>query len=348
MANVTTEGLSDHLHTAVLLLDADDRVVKLNHAAETLFLVSARQATNQRPKEFAPEAALLHILIGESRRTGRAYTERERRMSIGAGRDVVVDATVTPLADGNVLLELAEVDRHARITREQQLLTQSRAIRELIRGLAHEIKNPLGGLRGAAQLLQEELARDELHEYTRVIIAEADRLRQLVDSLLGPSGAPAREQINLHEVLERVRALVEAESGGAPVGRDYDPSIPPVTAERDHLVQAVLNLARNARQAAGPKGAVALRTRTQRQFTIADRLHRLVARIDVIDDGPGIPPDRQEDIFYPMVTTRPEGSGLGLPIAQNLVGRCGGLIECNSEPGRTVFTVWLPVEVING
>lgn len=339
------EGLLDHLHTAVVLLDAGDRVAALNPAAEMLFVISARQMMGQCLLEFAPEAELLRTLIHEARSTGHAYTQRERRFSMAPDRDVLVDCTATPLSDQGVLLELAEVDRHARIAREQQRLTQSRAIREVIRGLAHEIKNPLGGLRGAAQLLEDELEREELREYTQVIIAEADRLEHLVAALLGPTGAPRCEAVNLHEVLERVRALVEAESGGTPIQRDYDPSIPPVTAERDHLVQAVLNLVRNARQAAGPQGTVMLRTRAQRQFTIADRRHRLVARIDVIDDGPGIPPDRQEEIFFPMVTTRAEGTGLGLTIAQSLVGRYGGLIECESLPGKTIFTIWLPLEV---
>ncbi|MBK1727406.1 nitrogen regulation protein NR(II) [Halorhodospira neutriphila] len=340
-------SILEELTTAVLVVDERSRIVTLNHAAETLFRISSRQVLGQPLRQAARGTGLLQELVTAALRTGGAYTQRERRLPLHAERPVTVDCTVTPLARDRVLLELAEVDRHARITREQHLLSQNRAVQELIRGLAHEIKNPLGGLRGAAQLLEAELEGEPLREYTQVIIDEADRLRKLVDSLLGPNTPPRREPVNIHEVLERVRALVEAEGAEGehePIVRDYDPSIPPVPAEHNHLVQAVLNLVRNARQAAGPGGRVTLRTRTQRQFTIADRPHRLVARIDVIDDGPGIPAEQQEQIFYPMVTSRSEGSGLGLPIAQNLVSRLGGLIECVSEPGHTVFTIWLPME----
>lgn len=335
----------EHMATAVVLVDADDRILGLNHSAEMLFRVSARQVQHQRILQFAPGADLLDTLIQECRRTGQSYTERERRLPMPAEQVVTVDVTVTLLPGDQLLLELVEVDRQARISREQHLLTQSRAIRELIRGLAHEIKNPLGGLRGAAQLLDTELEREELHEYTQVIIREADRLQALVNTLLGPSTPTQHEAVNLHEVLEHVLALVHAEGGHTTLVRDYDPSIPPLHAERNHLVQATLNLIRNARQATGDEGTITVRTRTQRQFTIGDTLHRLVARVDIIDDGPGIPPDQLEQIFYPMVTTRPGGTGLGLPLAQNLVGRHGGLIECTSEPGATTFTIWFPLEV---
>ncbi|MFP4647760.1 MAG: nitrogen regulation protein NR(II) [Halorhodospira sp.] len=341
----------DELTTAVLLVDDRIRVLHVNHAAETLFRVSSRQVLHQPLTQVIRGAELLHELISATLSTGGAYTQRERRLPVRDEQPVTVDCTITPLAADRVLIEIAEVDRHARITREQHLLSQNRAVQELIRGLAHEIKNPLGGLRGAAQLLEMELPHSEHREYTQVIIREADRLQQLVDALLGPNAPARQEWVNIHEVLERVRALVVAEdaegvgsSDPVYIHRDYDPSIPAVLAEHNHLVQAVLNLVRNARQAVAPGGHITLRTRTQRQFTIANRPHRLVARIDVIDDGPGIPPEQQEQIFYPMVTSRAEGTGLGLPIAQSLVSRIGGLIECLSEPGRTVFTIWLPME----
>lgn len=334
----------EHMSTAVVLLDGNHHVLELNHAAEMLFRVSARQVRGLRAVEIAPDTDLIGSLVEECDKTGQSYTERERRLPLAGGSVVTVDVTVTPLPAGGVMLEFAAVDRPARISREHHLLSQNRAIQELIRGLAHEVKNPLGGLRGAAQLLRTELDRSELEDYTAVIIREADRLQELVDALLGPTQPARSEPVNLHEVLEHVRALVEAEGEGTPVERDYDPSIPQVRADSNHLVQALLNLVRNARQAAGPEGSVIVRTRSQRQFTIGDRFHRLVARVDVIDDGPGIPPDQQERIFYPMVTTRATGTGLGLPLAQNLVSRHGGLVECASEPGHTVFTVWLPVE----
>ena len=342
----------DELTTAVLVVDHEGRIRRINHAAETLFRVSARKVLDRRLGDSLRGAQLLEDLVATALDAGASYTQRERRLALYEERPVTVDCTVTPLSAEEALIELAEVDRHTRITREQHLLSQNRAVQELIRGLAHEIKNPLGGLRGAAQLLQAELGDPEQAEYTRVIIREADRLQQLVDALLGPN-APAREEwVNIHEVLERVRSLVvaedaqdpEAPSEGVSIVRDYDPSIPPIRGEHNHLVQAVLNLVRNARQAAGPGGRITLRTRTQRRFTIADRPHRIVARIDVIDNGPGIPPEEQEQIFYPMVSSRAEGTGLGLPIAQSLISRVGGLIECASEPGETVFTIWLPME----
>lgn len=337
--------LLEHITTAVVMMDGETRVQHLNPAAEMLFRVSLRQVSGQPLLAFAPSAELLDKLVRDVVETGRTYTQRERRLPVSQNHLITVDCTVTPMPNGRVLLELAEIDRHLRITREHHLVAQNRAIRELIRGLAHEIKNPLGGLRGAAQLLERELEGEELREYTQVIINEADRLQNLVDSLLGPNAMPRREPVNIHQVLERVRQLVVAEGpAGVHLERDYDPSIPPVTAQFDHLVQACLNLVRNALQAVAGEGTITLRTRTQRQFTIAGRNHKLVARIDVVDDGPGIPTEQLEQIFYPMVTTRPEGSGLGLPIAQTLVSQHGGLVECSSEPGHTVFTIWLPLE----
>lgn len=337
--------IQDYLSTAVVLADAELRVCYLNPAAETLFQVSARQLVGQPVAGLADGADQLCPVVRQALDTGVAYTERERRLFVHGQQAVTVDTTITPTGGGYVLLEFIHLDRHLRISREHQLLTQNRAIRELIRGLAHEIKNPLGGLRGAAQLLERELDKAELREYTQVIISEADRLQTLVNGLLGPTGRPQRQRLNVHEVLERVRQLVQAEApAGVEIVRDYDPSIPPLIGEPDALIQATLNIVRNALQAVGHQGRITLRTRTQRQFTIGDTTHKLVARIEIIDNGPGIAPDVMDQIFFPMVTTRPEGSGLGLPIAQTLVNRNGGLIECASEPGETVFTIWLPLE----
>ncbi len=340
-----SSALLEHMHTAVLHLDAGLVVRYLNPAAEMLFGVSARQLLGQPFVALASGAADLQAGIRQALSTGVAYTERERRLVIGPQQVVTVDSTATPLPNNEVLLELVHLDRQLRISREHKLLAQNKVIRELIRGLAHEIKNPLGGLRGAAQLLERQLDSADLVEYTRVIIGEADRLQQLVDNLLGPNNRPRIQQTNIHEVLERVRHLVQAEARPElKILRDYDPSIPPLWAAPDQLIQAILNLVRNAMQALGQRGTITLRTRTQRQFTIGETTHRLVVRVDIVDDGPGIPPEIIETIFYPMVTTRPEGSGLGLPLAQTLVNQNGGLIECTSEPGNTVFTIWLPLE----
>lgn len=227
-------------------------------------------------------------------------------------------------------------------------MAHQEASRELIRGLAHEIKNPLGGLRGAAQLLEGELANPEHREYTQVIIREADRLQNLVNRLLGPNRPPDKCALNIHEVVEHVRQLVTAElPPHLHILRDYDPSIPSVHGDREQLIQVLLNIVRNGMQALQSRdgrGFITLRTRTQRQVTIGAVRHRLAIRIDIEDDGPGVPAEMIDRIFYPMVTSRPEGSGLGLPIAHYLVRRHDGMIECRSQPGETVFSIYLPLE----
>ncbi len=338
----------EQITTAVMLLEGDLVVRYLNPAAENLLHLSARQATGAALVRLVPGFASLRSAIDLAVSRGATYTEREHRLVIAGDHLITVDCCITPLGDERVLLEFDRLDRHLRISRENHLIAQNRAIRELIRGLAHEIKNPLGGLRGAAQLLQSDLKDAEQREYTQVIISEADRLRALVNGLLGPDSRAHRTPTNLHEVVERVRHLAAAEAPpGVEIARDYDPSIPPLPAARDQLIQALLNLVRNALQAVGGNGRVTLRTRTHRRFTIGDVQHRLVARIDIIDDGPGIQPELVDQIFYPMVTSRPEGSGIGLPIAQTLVDQHGGLIECASRPGHTVFTVWLPLESLD-
>jgi len=276
----------------------------------------------------------------------QTFTERELELHTTMGRRMIVDCTVTPIDKGNLLLEITQVDRHLRIAHEEHLLVQQRAARELLRGMAHEIKNPLGGLRGAAQLLESELPNAELREYTRVITGEADRLTNLVDRMLGPNNIMDTRIINIHQVLEHVRSLVDAEGyTGLVIQQQYDPSIPELSADYELLVQTLLNLLRNAAQAGADR--IVLRTRTQRQFTIGQRCYKLVIRIDVIDNGPGIPADMQETIFYPMVTGRADGTGLGLSIAQSMVNQHRGIIEFTSEPGHTKFTIFLPLEVRN-
>jgi two-component system nitrogen regulation sensor histidine kinase GlnL len=262
--------------------------------------------------------------------------------------EVTVDCTVTPVHDDDgtqlAIVELQQIDRHLRISREERLITQQALTRDVVRGLAHEIKNPLGGLRGAAQLLESELANDELKEYTHIIIQEADRLQQLVNRMLGPNRRPSYALVNIHHVLERVRTLVLAETGERiAIIRDYDPSIPELFGDSDQLIQAVLNVVRNATRAIIERGTVTLRTRIQRQFTIATERSRLAAQIDIIDDGPGIPAEIVDTLFLPMVTGGTGGMGLGLSIAQSLVNQHKGLIECNSRRGETVFTIYLPI-----
>jgi len=337
----------DNLSHTVLLLDSQLRVRYINPAGEVLLGVSARQALDHPVGDLLYGNGRLDEALARARDHGTPYTERELELSPRPDAEITVDMTVLPLSgatpDAALLVELEQLDRHLRISREEHLLAQQNATRALLRGLAHEVKNPLGGLRGAAQLLERRLGEAELREYTQVIIGEADRLQSLVDRMLGPATLPNRVALNIHEPLERVRQLVEAEAG-LRIDADYDPSIPDLVADRDQLIQAFLNIFRNAVQSVGDEGRVRLRSRCLRQVTIGQVRYRLVIGVDVIDDGPGVDPALQESIFYPMVTGRDGGTGLGLSIAQDLINRHGGLIECSSRPGRTVFRVLLPLE----
>jgi two-component system nitrogen regulation sensor histidine kinase GlnL len=333
----------------VLVLDDALRLVYMNPAAEMMFATSARQASGQPARSLAPGDPCFGEHLEHALQDGRPYTERERQLRLPGERHLTVDCTVTPLMEGqrerNLLIELSQVDRHLRIAREEHLLAQQEAMHALLRWLAHEIKNPLGGLRGAAQLLQRELPEASLREYTRIIIDEADRLRNLVDRLLGPRTPMRKRAMNIHEVVEHVRQLLEAEiPQGVTITTDYDPSIPECLGDREQIIQAVLNVARNALQAVRGSGMIGLRTRVVRHQTIGQQHHRLVARIDITDNGPGVPPELAEHIFYPMVTGRAEGTGLGLTIAQALIKQHGGLIECSSRPGETIFSLLLPME----
>jgi two-component system nitrogen regulation sensor histidine kinase GlnL len=347
---VQPAAVLDGLSTAVVTLDHALRVTYLNLAAESLFSVSRRHALGQPLAQGLPHFAAHEDRLVAALETGSGFIERElrlRRLGDAPEDTLTVDCTVTPvpLAGPGLLMEMLPVDRHLRISRDELLLAQHEASRELIRGLAHEIKNPLGGIRGAAQLLEREYPDTEHREYTRVIIREADRLQNLVNRLLGPNRVPQKSRVNVHEVLEHVRSLIEAEAGpGVLVQRDYDPSIPEPLGDREQLIQAVLNLTRNALQAVDGEGSIILRTRMRRQLTIGGRRHKLLIQVDIEDSGPGIPASLMERIFYPLVTTRADGTGLGLPIAQYLIHSHGGLIECSSRPGCTVFSIFLPLE----
>jgi two-component system, NtrC family, nitrogen regulation sensor histidine kinase GlnL len=340
----------DALATGVVLLDARDFVLWLNAAAQGMLAASASTAVGRPLRELVLADERLAPLIRRVRGSGEPLALRECELTPVGHREtqLVVDCTLTPLdpsAGGRVLLEVSDTTNQQRITRDNALLAQQGGSRLMARQLAHEIKNPLGGLRGAAQLLERELPNDALREYTRVIIGEADRLRALVDSLLGPTRAPRKEAVNVHEVVDRVYRLVRAEApAGVGIVRDYDPSLPSLLLDRDQLIQAMLNLARNAVQVLGDEGQLTLRTRAHMHVTIGSVHHRIVCAVQFEDNGPGVPPELRESIFYPLVTGRAGGSGLGLAVAQDLVTRHGGLIEFESRPGRTLFTVLLPFE----
>jgi two-component system nitrogen regulation sensor histidine kinase GlnL len=347
-ASVRPEAILDGLSTSVVCLDHELRITALNAACESVFGVSRRHALGARLPDGLPHFAHLQERLQQALASGAGFIDRELPLQRPGDSPITVDCTVTPtLAEGRagLLLEVMPLDRLLRISRDELLMAQHQASRELIRGVAHEIKNPLGGIRGAAQLLEREFPDSQHREYTRVIIREVDRLQGLVNRMLGPNRAPENSQFNIHEVLEHVRQLVQAEAPGTVrFLRDYDPSIPEILADRGQLIQATLNLVRNALQAIADDGQIVLRTRTRRQSTIGSVRHKLAVQIDIEDSGPGIAPALLEKIFYPMVTTRAEGTGLGLPIAQYLIHSHRGLIECRSQPGCTVFSILLPLE----
>ncbi len=355
MARVTAEtdvhpdGLLEHLSTSVLVFGTDYRLRYINPAGEILFGQSNRHACGKTIGELFSDAGRVTEQLDDALTSGRVLNQRGCCLELTSGVSLVVNCTHTPVSLpgglNGIMLELRKVDHHIRVDQEEQLLAQQEAARAVLRGLAHEIKNPLGGLRGAAQLLEKEIEDEGLREYTRIIIGEADRLQNLMDRMLGPNDIPNIRSVNIHAILERVRELVLVESDSRLVfHQDYDPSLPELKADPDLMVQAILNIVRNAAQALQGSGEITLRTRVRRKFNIGNRQHRLVASVQVIDNGPGIDANLQAKIFYPMVTSRSDGTGLGLSIAQSLINRHHGLIECRSKPGETVFTILLPLE----
>lgn len=326
------------------MLDEELLVTYLNSAAESLFGVSLRRVLGRSVTELVHPSAELVALCQRSLATGLTFSLREYAARIG-DRELVLDCRAAPLeTDRCLVLEVSDTERDRKVRREAALVSQQQLSRRIIRQLAHEVKNPLGGLRGAAQLLERQLPDPDQKAYTRVIIEEADRLASLVDGILRAGGAPRPEEVNLHRITEHVAQLIEAEKpAGIEVVRDYDPSLPPVNVDRNQMIQAYLNIARNAMQALGDHGRLVFRTRALTNITLGGERHRLVVSAEVEDNGPGIPEELQETIFYPLVTGKATGTGLGLTIAQDLVSRNGGLIEFSSQPGRTIFKLRLPV-----
>ncbi|HKU71384.1 MAG TPA: nitrogen regulation protein NR(II) [Burkholderiales bacterium] len=355
MTPAALSGL-DLLATAVVLVDTGLTVHYMNPAAENLFETSSKNVTGQKLESVFTNTAVLVAAVQYARSNNCSYTEHDLELGVNGHSRLHLSCTVTPteLSGGafrgdELLLEFRHIDQQLRIAREERLLDQSQANRELIRNLAHEIKNPLGGIRGAAQLLDHELERPGLHEYTQVIMKEADRLQSLMDRLLTPHRLPQPGPINMHEVLERVRSLLVAEfPKGITIRRDYDVSLPLLKGDKEQLIQVVLNIARNAAQAlaAGAQagGEIRFRTRVLRQVTLARRRYRHALVVEIIDNGPGVPEALQERIFHPLVSGREGGSGLGLTLAQTFVNQHHGVIHCESAPGNTVFTILLPVD----
>jgi two-component system nitrogen regulation sensor histidine kinase GlnL len=350
MAVAALAGL-DLLATAIVIVDRDLVVRFANPAAENLFELSSKNLVGNTIAELFEHDRVLGAAIDYARANNCSYTEHDLKIGVAGHAKLHLSCTLSPVEiEGwvagwqGLLLEFRHIEQQIKIAREERLHDQSQANRELIRNLAHEIKNPLGGIRGAAQLLDHELERPGLHEYTQVIMKEADRLQSLMDRLLTPHRLPQPAPLNIHEVLERVRSLILAEyPHGIAIRRDYDTSVPLVKGDKEQMIQVVLNIARNAAQAMKGSGQLTFRTRVARQVTLARKRYKHALELKINDTGPGIAENMREKVFFPLVSGREGGSGLGLTLAQTFVNQHGGTITFDSQPGDTTFTLLLPI-----
>lgn len=348
------KSIFDHLNVSLVVIDKEFKILYLNPSAEMLLAASSSTALNKPFLSYFRDDGTPKEVVIQAAKRQTQFTKRRAQWILHNGQKQVVDYSVTPLPDDDgLIIEIMSLERLLRISREESLASAQETTRNLVRSLAHEIKNPLGGIRGAAQLLARELPDPQQEEFTQIIIEEADRLRNLVDRMLGPRQLPKFERQNIHELLEHVAKVIIAECGDQiTFVRDYDPSIPEFVGDRELMIQALLNILRNSMQALLESNferdnKIILRTRIQRQFTINRKYHHLVFRIDIEDNGPGIPANLLSDIFYPMITGRAEGTGMGLAISQNLIQQHQGLIECESQPGQTIFSIYIPLEQQN-
>ncbi len=334
------------LSTAVLMLDDRLNVTYANPAAETLFAQGRSHLIGIAFDRALPGNDDFVERLRQALDAEAGFNDNDLMLEV-EGYPAHLHCVITPVespGDARLVLEFRELQQQLKIAREAKIQEQQEANRELIRNLAHEIKNPLGGIRGAAQLLERELGDPELREFTQVIVKEADRLQSLMNRLLTPSRLPRVELLNIHEVTERVRMLLLAEfPGSLTVARDYDTSLPQLAGDKEQLIQAILNVGRNAAQATAGRGEIRMRTRIARQVTIARNRYRHALAVSIEDNGPGVPPELAERIFYPLVSGREGGTGLGLSLAQSYVSQHQGLIEFESVPGSTRFTILLPV-----
>ncbi len=342
-----SKTILDNLTTAIVGLDRDLNIVYTNLAFEMIFDLSAKRALGMPVQQLPLVEDRLVQLVRDVQDSGEPHTEWALELSLISKKRAIVDCSVIKLElEGKIelIVELHQVDQHLKLANDEQRQEKVNSAKMLVRNLAHEIKNPLGGLRGAAQLLQREQTDPNLNEYTEIIVEEADRLSNLVNQLLGPNKLPEKRWINVHQVLERLVTLVSAEGlQKIDLVKDYDPSLPEVFVDHDQLFQACLNIVNNAIQAMGEQGTLTFRTRVCRNQVVATNTHALMVRMDICDTGSGIDAEMIDKIFLPMVTSRAQGSGLGLSISQALVDQQGGKIECKSRPGDTVFSILLPI-----
>ena len=348
LSDDTGYRILDTLNAAIICLDGEHLISYVNTAGEVLFDSSASSLVGRRFEDLLSRqepSSILDKLNPDS----IAFTEHEAVITLASGKSFIADYSIYPFGNhpqnGELVLEIRQLEHQAQFAQDLLNQLQQQATQQLARGLAHEINNPLGGIRGAAQLLQREFDHPEWNEYTEIIISEVDRLQSLTSKMLGPASKLERKPVNILEVLEHIRKIIHAaEPDRIKFHCDYDPSIPELMADRDLLIQAFLNIARNAVQAIDGPGEIMFRTRVGRQFTIGQITHPLVVQIDISDSGRGIPQDLGETIFLPMITSKAEGSGLGLPIAQDIISRHGGTIHLQSSDRGTTFSTILPME----
>ena len=334
---------------SIIIIDSSLNVQYMNPSAESLTGHSLLQSKNKKLTDLI-KAEQLHGHVIRAINDAQSHVTREGKIGLSDGQQITVDCAVTPLQENDKtvgsLLEMNQVDRLLRIVRDEQIVVQQQTSRTVLKGIAHEVKNPLGGIRGAAQLLETEFENESLKEYTQIIISETDRLKNLIDRMLGSSTLPKMSPVNIHEVMEHVRhLLLNCKPEEIGITTNYDPSIPEFMGDRDQLVQVVLNIANNAIRALQGTGEISLETRVERYFTINHVMHPLVLKASIIDNGEGIPKELQDKIFFPMISGNADGAGLGLSIAQSLVNRHDGLIEFERKSGKTEFNIYIPLNL---
>lgn len=351
MTSQLNQRILDTLTASILCLDANLVIGHVNSSAETLFAGSAAHLIGRKFPDLLSqvEVSTINDKLAEFGNNPTALTERGAVITLAGGKAFIADYSIYPFsqgsADNGLLVEIRQLEYRLQFAQEELSQLHQQLRQQLSRSLAHEINNPLGGIRGAAQLLEKELHSAELQEYTEVIINEVDRLQSLVNNISGPGNLLQLEAVNILEVLEHIRKIVlAAEPERISIKRDYDPSIPELSADRNLLIQAFLNIARNAVQAIDGTGTITFKTRVGRQVTIGKKTHALVVQIDISDSGRGISRELCETIFLPMITDKAEGSGLGLPIAQEIISRHEGIIRLQTGGVGTTFSIQLPLD----
>ena len=340
------QSLANQLVTAVIILNEDLTIVYANPSAEALLNKSLYRLFNTSTETIFSNTSINNHRLKQLIATGQEFTDSDILVELNESHYFTAEVTASSVEferKPHVLLEFKQTDQQKQISLEVFQHQQWLAARDLIKGLAHEIKNPLGGLRGAAQLLSKEVSQDQ-QEYTSMIIEQADRLTNLVDRLLGPNQLPQIKAQNVHGVLEKVCQIVRySHEQKIQLLRDYDPSLPPIECDQEKLQQAVLNIVNNAIQAIDEYNTITIKTRIASNKTIHGKRIKLAVQISIIDNGPGIPKKIQDTLFYHMVSGRSNGTGLGLSISQTLINQHQGNLSCHSRPGHTQFTILLPL-----